>query len=91
MSVLLLVARLMCQGRVHIWSLDGSIREVLDRRQTLPFDNAETGKPNDVFSAPMASQRFDNAHFGQMGCTVRDVSWHPREPTLCVRSLQWTG
>ena len=33
----------------------------------------------------MASQRFDNAHFGQMGCTVRDVSWHPREPTLCVR------
>ena len=32
----------------------------------------------------MASQRFDNAHFGQMGCTVRDVSWHPREPTLCV-------
>jgi len=73
-------------GRVHIWSLDGSIREVLDRRQTLPFDNAETGKPNDVFSAPMASQRFDNAHFGQMGCTVRDVSWHPREPTLISAS-----
>ncbi|KAJ7110375.1 WD40 repeat-like protein [Mycena crocata] len=57
-------------GRVHIWSLDGRVVQVLDRAKTLPmsFDP----------SAPEPGSR--SAH--ESNVCVRDVSWHSQEPVL---------
>ncbi|CAK5264800.1 unnamed protein product, partial [Mycena citricolor] len=56
-------------GKVHIWSLDGQVVQVLDRGQTLPM----TFDPSDP----------DPEHISPSNrpC-VRDVSWHAYEPVL---------
>ncbi|KAJ6541801.1 WD40-repeat-containing domain protein [Mycena capillaripes] len=57
-------------GKIHIWSLDGQVVQVLDRAKTLPmsFDPsaAEPGK----------------AYGQETNVCVRDVSWHSQEPVL---------
>jgi len=57
-------------GRIHIWSLDGRVVDVLDRKETLPsaFD------PSDPIPANFASETD--------AVCVRDVSWHSQEPVL---------
>ncbi|KAF4573324.1 hypothetical protein EYR40_003596 [Pleurotus pulmonarius] len=63
-------------GRIHIWSLDGTIVQVLDRTSTYPisFDpsDPEHGEPK-----------------GRHSICVRDVSWHSHEPVLM--SAGWDG
>ncbi|KAF9502238.1 WD40 repeat-like protein [Pleurotus eryngii] len=63
-------------GRIHIWSLDGTIVQVLDRTSTYPlsFDPSEPelGRPK-----------------GKHSSCVRDVSWHSHEPVLM--SAGWDG
>ncbi|KAI4528778.1 WD40 repeat-like protein [Schizophyllum commune Loenen D] len=56
-------------GRIHIWSLDGQIVQILDRGLTLPmsYDPSEREPPPRTHRLP---------------CIVRDVSWHSQEPIL---------
>ena len=57
-------------GRVHIWSLDGRVVQVLDRAKTMPisFD-------------PSEPEQFRKTRDNKFHC-VRDVSWHSKEPVL---------
>ncbi|EKM61354.1 uncharacterized protein PHACADRAFT_247904 [Phanerochaete carnosa HHB-10118-sp] len=64
-------------GRIHIWSLDGQVVQVLDRAGTLPM-SFHPSEPQTV------SQR--QAH--RRVC-VRDVSWHSQQPILM--SAGWLG
>ncbi|KAJ7492078.1 WD40-repeat-containing domain protein [Mycena latifolia] len=57
-------------GKVHIWSLDGRVVQVLDRAKTLPM----TFDP----SAP----ELGSTHGLDSHVCVRDVSWHSQEPVL---------
>ncbi|KAA1467844.1 WD40 repeat-like protein [Dentipellis sp. KUC8613] len=58
-------------GKIHIWSLDGRIVQVLDRKHTLPMSfDPEAPEPE-----PAAGAR------GAPVC-VRDVSWHTQEPVI---------
>ncbi|TFY70898.1 hypothetical protein EVG20_g2103 [Dentipellis fragilis] len=58
-------------GRIHIWSLDGRVVQVLDRKHTLPM----TFDPEAPEPEPVAGSR------GEPVC-VRDVSWHTQEPVI---------
>ncbi|THH05177.1 hypothetical protein EW145_g4993 [Phellinidium pouzarii] len=60
-----------CDGRIHIWSLDGRVVQVLDRSQTLPI----SFNP----SAPDLAKSLENRAGGSC---VRDVSWHSHEPVM---------
>jgi len=64
-------------GRIHIWSLDGRVVQVLDRSATLPisYDPSEPQPP-------------ENKHPRRTVC-VRDVSWHSQQPILM--SAGWQG
>lgn len=64
-------------GRIHIWSLDGRVVQVLDRSKTAPI----TGHPSSA-DLPKASSR-------QFRPCVRDVSWHTGSPVLM--SCAWDG
>lgn len=57
-------------GRIHVWSLDGRIVEVLDRARSLPmaFDPSAPDPP---------ATTGEGEHI-----IVRDVSWHSREPVM---------
>ncbi|CDO75481.1 hypothetical protein BN946_scf184935.g17 [Trametes cinnabarina] len=64
-------------GRIHIWSLDGRIVEVLDRSYTLPMALDPSGpEPADITPARVKP-------------CVRDVSWHSQQPILM--STGWLG
>ncbi|KAG6842431.1 hypothetical protein C0991_007561 [Blastosporella zonata] len=65
-------------GRIHIWSLDGRVVQVLDRSKTLPmsFDPSDPELPA---TAPRMSR-------ARAPC-VRDVSWHSEEPV--IMSAAW--
>lgn len=71
-------------GKIHIWSLDGRIVSVLDRRNTIGLIDPESGDYNDP-----NSQAPDAPPHKSYGSTVRDVSWHPYEPSLL--STAWDG
>ncbi|TCD68084.1 hypothetical protein EIP91_011537 [Steccherinum ochraceum] len=64
-------------GRIHIWSLDGRVVQVLDRSGTLPMSFDPSGPQ----PAPTNGVR-------RRVC-VRDVSWHSQEPILM--SAGWLG
>jgi len=64
-------------GKIHIWSLDGRIVQVLDRSRTLPI----TFDPSAPDVEPTRGTR-------QPAC-VRDVSWHSQEPVLI--SAAWSS
>ncbi|GAC99443.1 hypothetical protein PHSY_007044 [Pseudozyma hubeiensis SY62] len=135
-------------GKIHIWNLDGTVAQVLDRSKVRPLyaekdpsnqihaykgpggdDNEESddddadvfrepglasdpsspplpwfkrkhprrhaSAANSGFDNPLASGRGGRAGRGHRGtgggaaCTVRDVSWHPQEPSLM--STAWDG
>ncbi|KAJ3010959.1 hypothetical protein NUW54_g2323 [Trametes sanguinea] len=64
-------------GRIHIWSLDGRVVEVLDRSYTLPMALDPSGPdPADITPARIRP-------------CVRDVSWHSQQPILM--STGWLG
>ncbi|GJE85863.1 WD40 repeat-like protein [Phanerochaete sordida] len=64
-------------GRIHIWSLDGRVVQVLDRAGTLPmsFD-------------PSEPQSTTQRQPYRKVC-VRDVSWHSQQPIMM--SAGWLG
>ncbi|KAI5480392.1 WD repeat protein [Pseudohyphozyma bogoriensis] len=70
-------------GKIHIWSLDGRVAQVLDRRQTRGLINSESGEYNDP------SDPDDGKQYPKNTTAVRDVSWHPFEPSLM--STAWGG
>ncbi|ETS63933.1 hypothetical protein PaG_02262 [Moesziomyces aphidis] len=133
-------------GKIHIWNLDGTVAQVLDRSQVRPLyaekdpanqvhaykapgtaddddesedDDLDVFRPPGIASDPSAppvpwfrrkhprrhgaaatdasaggraSRVAGRGHRGTGGgaaCTVRDVSWHPQEPSLM--STAWDG
>jgi WD repeat-containing protein 23 len=62
-------------GRIHIWSLDGRIVQVLDRSQTLPMSYDPSGPELEPLTGSRAT------------VCVRDVSWSSMEPVLM--SVGW--
>ncbi|GAA6063021.1 hypothetical protein JCM10212_001800 [Sporobolomyces blumeae] len=84
-------------GKIHIWSLDGRIVEVLDRSATHPLINKTTGEYNDPsdwsLRRPHGKRR--GAAGGSIrnsyGGMVRDVSWHPDRPELMSTSWEERG
>lgn len=63
-------------GKIHIWSLDGTTVQVLDRSQTLPMAcNPSAPEPDESTGRPRLRD-------GNNKICVRDVSWHPQEPVL---------
>ncbi|KAI0698404.1 WD40 repeat-like protein, partial [Cerioporus squamosus] len=64
-------------GKIHIWSLDGRVVQVLDRSYTLPMALDPSGPdPEDITPS-------------RVHPCVRDVSWHSQEPILM--STGWLG
>ncbi|TDL28344.1 WD40 repeat-like protein [Rickenella mellea] len=65
-------------GKIHIWSLDGQVVQILDRTHTLPiaFD-------------PSAPEPPPKSHGRGHPVCVRDVSWHGKEPVIL--SAGWEG
>ncbi|GAA95384.1 hypothetical protein E5Q_02038 [Mixia osmundae IAM 14324] len=68
-------------GRIHIWSLDGQVVQILDRRKATPLFGSD-GEPNDPSApeAPPSQHNYDSV--------VRDVSWAPFEPTIISTSWE---
>ncbi|KAH8099280.1 WD40 repeat-like protein [Cristinia sonorae] len=64
-------------GRIHVWSLDGRVVQVLDRSETQPMSMDPSGPD----SAPVGRN--------QRKVCVRDVSWHSQQPILM--SAGWLG
>ncbi|KAH9944278.1 WD40 repeat-like protein [Epithele typhae] len=66
-------------GRIHIWSLDGRVVQVLDRSFTLPIGL----DPSDVDVGDFAQSRVQPC--------VRDVSWHSQASQPILMSTGWLG
>ncbi|TBU63826.1 WD40 repeat-like protein [Dichomitus squalens] len=64
-------------GKIHIWSLDGRVVQVLDRSHTLSMA-LDPSAPEPVDITP-----------SRIRPCVRDVSWHSQEPILM--STGWLG
>jgi len=64
-------------GRIHIWSLDGRVVQVLDRSKTLPM------------SSDPSDPEVERPSISSGTVTVRDVSWHTKEPVLM--SVAWSN
>ncbi|KXN88929.1 LEC14B protein [Leucoagaricus sp. SymC.cos] len=64
-------------GKVHIWSLDGRIVQVLDRSKTLPI------------SFDASAPELEPTRGARQSPCVRDVSWHSQEPVLI--SAAWSS
>lgn len=84
----------------QIWSLDGQVVQVIDRNETYPLytnhgevtdpSGAAWSMPHAIPVSEPASSRTSAAYGrSQNMCIVRDVSWHPSEPTLM--STAWDG
>lgn len=89
-------------GKIHIWSLDGRVVEVLDRSKARPIYSDGTMSATDPSSSEDFSNsnsinqardeirtRSGNTYRNTQACTVRDVSWHSSEPSLM--STAWDG
>lgn len=76
-------------GRIHIYSLDGPIVQVLDRAHTHPLINAKSGEYNDP--SDLTLRRSRRKARGHLTSTVRDVSWHPYEPMLMSTAWESRG
>ncbi|RDB29479.1 LEC14B protein [Hypsizygus marmoreus] len=57
-------------GKIHIWSLDGRVVQILDRANTLPM----------VHDPSEPESRATRGH--RSNVCVRDVSWHSQEPVI---------
>ncbi|KAI3626032.1 hypothetical protein CBS9595_001393 [Malassezia furfur] len=89
-------------GRIHIWSLDGRVVQVIDRNYVHPMQH-DDGRASDPLAPEWdlpPARRAQRSHFvprfsrmrgapQRDKCIVRDVSWHSDEPTLM--STSWDG
>ncbi|PKI86053.1 hypothetical protein MVES_000420 [Malassezia vespertilionis] len=80
-------------GRIHIWSLDGQIVQIIDRSETYPLctgrDRTTTDPSAPDWAMPdmhASSRRYLRRVHGGSRSIVRDVSWHPGEPTMMSTS-----
>lgn len=64
-------------GKIHIWSLDGRVVNVLDRARTLPMTMDPSAPEPEITSG------------ARQNVCVRDVSWHSQEPVLM--SVSWSS
>jgi len=69
-------------GMVHIWSLDGTVVQKIDRRNTIDMGHnpSDTEEPRDEIT-PLPTHRNRNNQ-----TVVRDVAWHSQEPVLMTCS-----
>ncbi|KAK0198745.1 WD40-repeat-containing domain protein [Armillaria mellea] len=58
-------------GKIHIWSLDGTVVQTLDRNRVLLMGHD-----------PSAPERLNAHHNTNRRVCVRDVSWHSQEPVM---------
>jgi WD repeat-containing protein 23 len=72
-------------GKIHVWSLDGQVVQVLDRSQARPMsqDPSAAEPASHAQTASRSGRRFRSR---TPGC-VRDVSWHSGSPVLM--SVAW--
>ncbi|KZT02499.1 WD40 repeat-like protein [Laetiporus sulphureus 93-53] len=66
-------------GRIHIWSLDGRVLQVIDRTETLPMSSDPSGPEPSPLPPSARKTRV----------CVRDVSWHSEQPIMM--STGWLG
>jgi len=64
-------------GKIHVWSLDGTTVQVLDRTQTLSMACDPSAPESDESTGWQLRGDGNNNKI-----CVRDVSWHPQEPVL---------
>ncbi|KAH7105777.1 WD40 repeat-like protein [Auriculariales sp. MPI-PUGE-AT-0066] len=70
-------------GYVHIWSIDGTEVQKLDRQRSLPI-SFDPSDPDPADGDLPRTRVHGTTRWGMKstGVIVRDVSWHPRLPTL---------
>ncbi|GAA5892470.1 uncharacterized protein JCM6883_007368 [Sporobolomyces salmoneus] len=83
-------------GKIHIYSLDGTTVSVIDRSQAHPLLNRQSGEYNDPTSWELRSKgkRSNSRASGggyRSGVTVRDVSWHPERAEMMSTSWEERG
>jgi WD repeat-containing protein 23 len=93
-------------GRIHVYSLDGTTVSIIDRSLTHPLIDSKTGQYNDPTdwrlrsksknSSKNSSTRRSSMYYGGgggggQGVTVRDVSWHPERPEMMSTSWAENG
>lgn len=70
-------------GKIHIWSLDGRIVQVLDRSLSQPLRAPGRREFNDPSAPePPPVGRIEDPYADSRKRVVRDVAWHSHEPTL---------
>ncbi|GAA5944429.1 uncharacterized protein JCM15063_000952 [Sporobolomyces koalae] len=82
-------------GKIHIYSLDGTTVSVIDRSRTHPLLNRQTGEYNDPSSwelraTPKGTGR-QSRGYSNGRVTVRDVSWHPERAEMMSTSWEERG
>ncbi|KAH8920399.1 WD40 repeat-like protein [Atractiella rhizophila] len=70
-------------GRIHIWNLDGTLKERIDRHSTTPLISSKASKQyNDPSFPDPKDIVVPNEESMDLHTVVRDVAWHPYEPYL---------
>ncbi|RUP46288.1 hypothetical protein BC936DRAFT_147120 [Jimgerdemannia flammicorona] len=72
-------------GKIHIYSLDGTVRQVLDAQKAV--DNI-CGRPRRQRTSGLGYYGYSGYGESDITC-VRDVSWHPHLPI--IMSTSWSG
>jgi WD repeat-containing protein 23 len=80
-------------GRIHIWSLDGRVVQVLNRAEARPLHPSDAGGYTDPSAEERTRARRLGASIHSQGTsyTVRDVAWHSRTPTLMSTCWELEG
>jgi len=76
-------------GRIHIWNLDGTIAQVLDRSQMIPLLTRGAVSNQIKMNDPSMPDRAHGTYpVAASTPVVRDVSWAPYSPN--IMSSAWT-
>lgn len=77
-------------GRVHIWNLDGTVAQILDRKRTMPMLVRGATSDQIKVTDPSQPDRPVGTYPVESGSpVVRDVSWAPFLPN--IMSSAWTN
>lgn len=76
-------------GRVHVWNLDGTVAQVMDRQHTYPLRTRGTDDFVDPSDAGL--RRAPGPAMGRYASTVRDVAWHPYQPVMMSTAWESRG
>lgn len=76
-------------GNIHIWNLDGTVAQVLDRSHTMPLMTRGASTNQIKLNDPSQPDRPIGTYpTSSTNPVVRDVSWAPFSPT--IMSSAWT-